>query len=43
LNPPILILISGASLTGKSTLAEFLRRHISTEKDNNNVKKLSTE
>jgi len=27
--PPLLILVSGMSLVGKSTLAEFLRQHLS--------------
>jgi len=32
INPPLLILISGSSLVGKSTLAKFLKEHIQNNK-----------
>ena len=31
INPPLLILIAGTTLTGKSTLAEFMKQHLDPE------------
>ena len=49
IDPPMLILISGASCTGKSTLAKFLKEHIKSDdpnpenEKNKRIKLLSTD
>ena len=42
LSPPLLILISGVPLSGKSTLAKFMYQHLNLDSDETKAKLVST-